>query len=107
MSKNEARARCATYQEDGYPAGRWRIPTEAEILFVTQLSARNVIPALFSSGYNYWSAQGCVKPNNNTGTVTPSTNNAGFVRCVYDTWRWGTAHTSGSEKFIYGDEAQR
>lgn len=107
MSKDEARARCATYQEDGYPAGRWRIPTEAEILFVTQLSAREVIPALFSSGYNYWSAQGCVTPNNTTGTVTPSTNNAGFVRCVYDTWRWGTGHDAGSTDFIYKTEAQR
>ena len=107
MSKDEARARCATYQEDGYPAGRWRIPTEAEILFVTQLSAREVIPELFSSSFNYWSAQGCVTPNNDTGTVTSSNNTTALVRCVYDTWRWGTGQLENRETFVYGDVERR
>lgn len=114
LSKEEARSRCATYQEDGYPAGRWRIPTKAEILYVTQLSARKVIPALFSeysdwTRVQYWSAQGIVRVNEDGTVSQPTTTNqtTGLVRCVYDTWRWGTAHTSGSEKFIYGDEAQR
>lgn len=107
LSKEEARSRCATYQEDGYPAGRWRIPTKAEILYVTQLSARGVIPALFSTGtVQYWSAQGCVRVNTD-GTVSNNNSTSGLVRCVYDTWRWGTNHTSGSTNFIYGDEAQR
>ena len=26
--------RCASYQENGYPAGRWRVPTTAEIAFI-------------------------------------------------------------------------
>jgi hypothetical protein len=28
---------CAAYQEGGYPAGRWRLPTEAEVAFCRQL----------------------------------------------------------------------
>ena len=31
ISKEDARKRCASYQEDGYPAGRWRVPTAAEV----------------------------------------------------------------------------
>ena len=113
LSKEEARSRCATYQEDGYPAGRWRIPTQAEILYVTQLSARTVIPALFSTytyGWQkiqYWSAQGIVRVNTN-GTVSLAEGEEdGLVRCVYDTWRWGTEHDARSTEFVYKTEAKR
>ena len=40
--------RCAGYQEAGYPAGRWRVPTMAEINYIVQLSGWGVIPSLFS-----------------------------------------------------------
>lgn len=43
-----AQRRCASYQENGYPAGRWRIPTEAEIKFVNGLSADGYIPELLT-----------------------------------------------------------
>ena len=112
LSKDQARARCATYQEDGYPAGRWRIPTKAEILYVTQLSARGVIPDLFSeysdrSRVQYWSAQGIVRVNENGSVSQHNNQTTGLVRCVYDTWRWGTGHDAGSTDFIYKTEAQR
>ena len=107
LSYQQAEARCATYQEDGYPAGRWRVPTQAEIMYVTQLSAWEMIPALFSSGFAYWSAQGCVTPNNDTGTVTSSNNTTALVRCVYDTWRWGTGQLENRETFVYGDVERR
>lgn len=42
-----AKKRCATYQEDGYPAGRWRLGTRAEIEYVIHLSTDNKIPELF------------------------------------------------------------
>ena len=45
-----ARTRCAAYQENGYPAGRWRLPTDAEIEFLVTLSEKGVIPTLFSPG---------------------------------------------------------
>mgnify|MGYP006916087873 FL=1 len=52
--------RCAAYQENGYPAGRWRLPTEAEIQFLVSLSEYNKIPQLFTvtnytnTTINYW-----------------------------------------------------
>lgn len=55
---NNARTRCAAYQENGYPAGRWRLPTAAEIEFLVSLSEQGVIPSLFSPGGessgSYW-----------------------------------------------------
>ena len=48
LNYNRAEERCASYQENGYPAGRWRIPTIAEIDFLIRLSNYNHIPELFS-----------------------------------------------------------
>ncbi|MBR5842546.1 MAG: hypothetical protein IKY64_08095 [Bacteroidaceae bacterium] len=110
--------RAASYQEDGYPAGRWRVPTMAEIRFVTKLYADGKIPPLFSSGTGYWSATGRVTPSDN-GTVTidrntgsNATNSA--VRCVYDEWYWDHStyprmasrgnHPNKYNQFTWGDE---
>ena len=97
----EMRRRCASYQEAGRPAGRWRVPTKAEVRYIAQLSADGKIPILFGStaksadfGY-YWSAQGGVKVNGK-GQVEdsngdPSNNYPDGVlatRCVYDEWYW-------------------
>lgn len=56
----EAKERCASYQENGYPAGRWRLPTAAEIDFVISLSDNKHIPTLFGAGRhdNYSSTRG-------------------------------------------------
>lgn len=101
MSRDEAERRCATYQEDGYLAGRWRIPTRAEIEYIAQLYAWEKIPPLFSSGMSYWSAQGCIQVNNNKQVVS-STSTTGLVRCVYDTWYWGTGQENRTQ-YVYGD----
>ncbi|MBQ2189676.1 MAG: hypothetical protein II452_02275, partial [Paludibacteraceae bacterium] len=50
--------RCAMYQENGYPAGRWRLPTEAEVAFMMRLQADGTLPGLFASNCNYWLANG-------------------------------------------------
>lgn len=100
-SKDLARRRCAAFQEDGHPAGRWRLPTQAELEYITTLSSKNLIPTLFNVGGSYWSAQGLVTVNNN-GTVTPSTGNSGFARCVYDEWYWGS-ETVDRTVFTWGD----
>ena len=84
MTYEQAVRRCASYQENGYPAGRWRIPTDAEIRFCIELSNRSKIPSLFSG--TYWAASG--KKLNNNGAET-TTNNGASVRCVYDAWYWG------------------
>ena len=52
LNYNRAEERCASYQENGYPAGRWRMPTVAEIDFLIRLSDYQHIPALFSPEYH-------------------------------------------------------
>ena len=101
MGYSDAEKRCATYQEDGYPAGRWRVPTQAEAKYIIQLSGWNVIPVLFNDGSNYWSAHTVVV--NNGGVFDTSTSTKAFVRCVYDTWYWGKERVD-ENTFTYGDK---
>lgn len=84
LSFDEAQRRCASYQENGYPAGRWRIPTEAEILYVVELSEDNKIPLLFSG--NYWASSRRLYTTNGNWVNSANTQR---VRCVYDVWYWG------------------
>lgn len=116
VSYEGARKRCAAYQEYGYPAGRWRLPTQAEILFLQKLNADGKIPTLFnpSATNGYWAAGNLLYIRSgsadsfvdmSTGTtnsvngesirtVKSGTNYIGYVRCVYDTWYWGDLHSS-------------
>ena len=97
---NGAIRRCASYQENGYPAGRWRLPTRAEIEFVMSLSDKDYIPVLFAGRYytgdgNYYTSEGY------NGTSIG-------VRCVYDLWFWGDdAPLTGdaANTFTWGDQA--
>lgn len=103
ITSDTAKKRCASYQEDGYPAGRWRVPTFAEISYIAKLSAENKIPILFNNGGNYWNANGTIcSPNNTTGVVTEKTSGSDvFVRCVYDEWYW--TDTCNKTTFTWGD----
>lgn len=101
MGYSDAEKRCATYQEDGYPAGRWRVPTQAEVKYIIQLSGWGVIPVLFNNGSNYWSAHTVVQ--NDNGVFSTSTSTSAFVRCVYDTWYWGKERVD-EDTFTYGDK---
>ena len=85
VSHDNAEKRCAYYQEDGYPAGRWRLPTKAEIEYINKLSYDEVFPHLFSNS-NYWCATGYCRNGNVTETISSSSEN--YVRCVYDEWYW-------------------
>lgn len=98
MSYSDAEKRCAAYQEDGYPAGRWRVPTIAEVKYMIQLSNWTIIPVLFNTNTGYWSAHDAIN-----GAAQNVTGNSHRVRCVYDTWRWGTERVD-RETFTYGDE---
>lgn len=114
ISYTEAQRRCASYQENGYPAGRWRVPTEAEIEYIVSLSNRGVIPALFNG--QYFASSGRYYDNGyRESYIDPSA--IGFhdsdgddyaVRCVYDVWYWGNEKMSekgGSDtEFVWGDE---
>lgn len=100
LSFKYAATRCAAYQESGYPAGRWRLPTKAEIFFLINLSQKNKIPELFTpdamSNGGYWCSSGVVYPLTD-GTVQyldfdaarSYHNNTNWPRCIYDTWYWG------------------
>ena len=108
--KEIARRRCASYQEDGYPAGRWRLPTYAEGEFMVKLSSEGKIPILFSKDSYYWCAHGYFDPadgNDNNGNVryyNSSTRDGGAsVRCVYDEWYWGSDPIADKTRFTWGD----
>lgn len=79
--------RCAAYQEDGYPAGRWRLPTEAEIVFVYTLAHDlNLLSNPFYDSSNYWANSG----RRITGGNFVAAGTGDFSsRCVYDLWYWG------------------
>lgn len=109
--------RCASYQEDGYPAGRWRLPTTAEVLFVINLQSQTPkkIQDLFVGSSNYCSATHTINNNNNRVTVQlgmhPGSNGMS-VRCVYDEWYWGSEQEAlknasfndwGGYEFTWGD----
>ncbi|MCH5220638.1 MAG: hypothetical protein J1F20_08730 [Muribaculaceae bacterium] len=89
-NKNTARRRCAAYQQYGYPAGRWRLPTQAEIKFVKQLVDQHTIINVFG-GSNNWSAQGRVDSD---GDLHSS--GTGYTRCVYDNWYWEQVDANGT-----------
>ena len=106
ISKEYAEYRCAAYQEDGFPAGRWRLPTRAEIYFIAQLSAKGAFEALFTVNSSYWSAHGAVRVGN--GGVTDVTPDGALLRCVYDSWYWDSYDDRLKEgernRFVWGDK---
>ena len=101
-SWRSAAMRCAAYQEDGYPAGRWRLPTESEVAFVRELQRNNYIDGLFTNANRYWTSSGtyyyqgtCTDPGDSQTTAS--------VRCVYDLWYWGDEPYNNDGKQIKGD----
>lgn len=91
--------RCAAYQEDGYPAGRWRIPTKAEIEYCIKLQEAGAIPELFTMSANYATSSNKVTDGSSFSTVADKDENR-VVRCVYDTWYWGKAPVLTPETYV-------
>ena len=90
---------CATYQEDGYPAGRWRLPTVAEIVYMARLTTDKLIPRLLGSDTaggvtDYWANRNYVRITDGANAITPpvyypeANVTKAYVRCVYDEWYW-------------------
>ena len=124
VSYEGARKRCAAYQEYGYPAGRWRLPTQAEILFLQKLNSDSKIPSLFNptTTNGYWAAGELLylkgssnedlfvdmhsatnsASSNAVQTTLSGTNYQGFIRCVYDTWYWGDTHSTSTNSVWLG-----
>ncbi|MBR6269321.1 MAG: hypothetical protein IKR30_01975 [Bacteroidales bacterium] len=93
-----AQKRAATYQEAGYPAGRWRLPTEAEIMFMISRQNEGVIPSVWGST-NYWCADGRVVSRHSDGTTYFTTATSAYNRFVYDLWYWGDTPMSDTETY--------
>ena len=102
LTLDQAKWRCATYQEDGFPAGRWRLPTRGEIRFVAMLSSNGMFTFLFTNGQTYWSANGGIQVNSG-GNVTDKTPSKALTRCVYDSWYWGDDQHDPRDEFVWGD----
>ena len=96
-----AAERCAAYQEDGYPAGRWRLPTVAEVSFCRQIQANGYIYGLYYPSNSYWTADGRIFQG--TSAHTPGSEETASVRCVYDLWYWGEESYDASGKKIPND----
>lgn len=94
--------RAATYQENGYPAGRWRLPTEAEIAFIMARQNDGVIPVLFATGSSaqYWSASGRYYDVDSNTFITGDSSTRCSSRFVYDTWYWGSSPCSTKNAYL-------
>ena len=109
-----AAMRCASYQEDGFPAGRWRLPTTAEIVFVIGLQEKHAIQGIFYGTNWYYSSTEQVQNNGGIKFNTNINDNTkGSIRCVYDEWYWGEEREADlnpggtgatTYKFTWGDE---
>lgn len=109
LSYQYAFRRCASYQEKGYPAGRWRLPTVAEVSYITKLNADGMIVRLFGSTSNgettdYWCNSGYVTVYDGTDAaskqapvVHTGTSGSKYVRCVYDEWYWDGIKYNGTD----------
>ncbi|MDE5793348.1 MAG: hypothetical protein K2I08_01350 [Muribaculaceae bacterium] len=114
--REDIRKRCATYQERGYPAGRWRLPTKAELEYIVSLTTSGKLPELFNYGGNYWTAHGLyhLMTGADAGKIEPATAITGFVRPVYDEEYWTdvlpqnntTLCSSSLYIYTYGDRAR-
>lgn len=122
-----AKRRCASYQEDGYPAGRWRLPTVAEVTYIATLNADGKIVRLLGNNSrsqgntsDYWCNSGYITVYNGANTdysggripkpvpgTSFSDSDSKSVRCVYDEWYWeGTKYDKLANKtvFTWGDQ---
>ena len=96
----QAQKRCATYQEAGYPAGRWRLPTIAEISYIYTLQELGVINNLFAPNHSggYWSSEGHpMRFYNGNPSLRTTYTGLDPVRCVYDLWYWGEEQQTQNE----------
>lgn len=118
LTYEQAVLRCMAYQEDGYPAGRWRLPTEAEISMCVELQNRGAIPVLFrtdvtisgnknNGGYSAASGKRYIEDafHDYAGTYyldgTYHREINAWPRCVYDTWYWGREEVEALKDGFY------
>ena len=99
--------RCASYQEAGYPAGRWRVPTPAELEVIGKMCAEGKIGSIFNPSTVYASTEGGYRYDADTGDMYQPDDKpvAESIRCVYDIWYWGDKLNSNhTNTFIWATE---
>lgn len=104
LSWEQVVKRAATYQEAGYPAGRWRLPTEAEMAFIVARQKDGTIPNLYATNDTYWSGSGRLldMPNSTSENLTfrnRTNSDSKSVRFVYDLWYWGDEPASTTYQY--------
>lgn len=95
--------RCAAYQENGYPAGRWRLPTPAEIQIIARMCTEKKLENVFyANGSTYLSSNGAYRVyETNGGTVSYEEETSATLRCVYDIWYWKDK-CANVDQFVWG-----
>ena len=96
--------RGATFQEAGFPAGRWRLPTEAEVAFIASRQKDKTIPEIFNRNVPYFCSSGrwFIIPDSGSEIQFGSDINQRYrsdsyntiaedidAKFVYDLWYWG------------------
>ncbi|MBQ6179655.1 MAG: hypothetical protein IJK32_09075 [Bacteroidales bacterium] len=93
--------RGATFQEAGYPAGRWRLPTEGEVAFIAARQFDGTIPEIFNTDVPYFCSSGrwFIIPSSGTSITFGDNINTNYngnniannidAKFVYDLWYWG------------------
>ena len=112
MDFETARKRAATYQENGYPAGRWRLPTEAELILIAKMQSNSEFvrrrlggKLILTPGRHYIvSDNSCFVYNgpHNFGFTGSSGGQKGCCRPVYDLWVWGFDAEADIHKYHVG-----
>ena len=105
LSADQAKYRCAAYQEDGYPAGRWRLATYAELSYIAMLCAKGALPESLFGASDYWSATGALKIDTDGGKVSKGNASSAYLRCVYDDWYWGNEQLKNKAEYTWGDQS--
>lgn len=109
-----AQKRAATYQEAGYRAGRWRLPTEAEMRIIAYIQSKEELRRIALDGkyiiephrwYFLADHRGAIyNDKDNKLYITDDVMIArGYCKVIYDSWIWGKEPESDITKYYPGD----
>ena len=105
LTLENAKKRCATYQEYGYPAGRWRLATKAELEYIAILCQFDALPISLFGASTYWGANNRYSIDTSDGKIEAAGSSGyAYLRCVYDDWYWGSTPLNDKTKFTWGDQ---
>lgn len=105
LDKTGAKKRCAAYQEYGYPAGRWRLATKAELEFIAILCQYDALPSSLFGASTYWGANDRYTIDTSSGKIeAQGDDGTAYLRCVYDDWYWGSEPLDDKTIFTWGDQ---